>query len=112
MFRQHSFRALGLVLFIASLGEAATLKLPAEVKGAPAEFLRVPADTDGKVVRWIVLDKGLSLFPTDLLKDTRTAVVVAREPGRYRLLPSSHFLKIRRLVSRHHRTRLTRMPAP
>jgi hypothetical protein len=73
-------------LLLPFFAPAATIKLPAEIRGSPAEFIRVAADTDGKIVRWLVLDKGLSLFPAELLKDTRTAVVVAREPGRYRLL--------------------------
>lgn len=86
MARPGALTAVVLALLVGPAGEAATLKLPAEVKGAPAEFIRVAAETDGKVVRWLAIDKGLSLFPADLLKDTRTAVVVAREPGRYRLL--------------------------
>ncbi len=67
-------------------GAAPELKLPAEVKAEPAEFARVPAETTGKQVKWISLDRGLALFPVDLLKDSRTAVVTARNPGRYRLL--------------------------
>jgi hypothetical protein len=37
-------------------------------------------------VRWRAIDPGLNLFPVELLKDTRTAVVVAVQPGRFRLL--------------------------
>lgn len=65
---------------------APELKVPAEVKAEPAEFARVSAETTGKTVKWVSLDKGLALFPADLLKDSRTAVVIARNPGRYRLL--------------------------
>ena len=62
------------------------LKLPAEVRGAPGEFVRVPAETTGKAVSWYVVDAGLNLFPIELQKSTLTAVVTTVRPGRYRLL--------------------------
>lgn len=65
---------------------AVDLKLPDKVTGEPGEFIRVPATTSGKVVKWVVLDKGLNLFPVDLLKDSKTAVVTAKEKGTYRLM--------------------------
>ena len=76
-----------LVLLVFSSGlYAVDLKLPSEVKGAPAAFVSVKAETSGKMVRWIVLDNGLNLFPVELLKDSKTAVVSSARPGRYRLL--------------------------
>ena len=63
-----------------------TLELPAEVKGEPGAFVQVPAKTDGKVVQWKAIDAGLNLFPVDLLRDTKTAVVTAAKAGRYRLI--------------------------
>lgn len=63
-----------------------TLKLPEKVVGKPGQFIEVPAETAGKFVSWYSLDSGLNLFPTELLKDTHTAVVVASAPGNYRLL--------------------------
>lgn len=88
MFR--SFRPLlaVVVLLVAAangLAEAPELKLPPEVKGATADFIFVTADTPGKVVRWKVLDDGLTLMPFDKLKDTKVAILVARKPGTYRL---------------------------
>lgn len=62
------------------------VRLPAEVKGQPGDFLVVKADTQGKIVRWYAPDPGLSLFPSELLRDTKTAVVIGRQPGRYRLV--------------------------
>lgn len=62
------------------------LKLPVEVKGDPDDFIRVPAETTGKTVRWVPLDKGLKLLPPELLKSSLTGIVYARLPGRYRLL--------------------------
>ncbi len=56
------------------------------MKGEPAAFISIKAETTGKTVRWIALDSGLNLFPVDLLKDTKTAVVSSAKAGRYRLL--------------------------
>lgn len=63
-----------------------SVKLPAEVKVEPGTFGVVAAETDCKEVRWVVLDTGLSLIPPGLLKDSRSAVVMAGREGRYRLL--------------------------
>lgn len=86
--RRHSLSVIAWLVLVPLLVFAVppSLKVPVEVRGEPGEFLRVPADTTGKVVRWIGLDKGLSVFPTDLLKDSKTGVVIATRPGRYRLM--------------------------
>jgi len=65
---------------------ALLLSLPAEARGRASAFIRVAAETDCKAVRWMALDEGLEVFPPELLKDSRTAVVIASRPGRYRLL--------------------------
>lgn len=80
--------AMGITLLLAgsALAVPPTLELPKEAAGDVAAFVQVPAKTTGKTVRWIALDTGLSVFPVDLLKDTKTAVVVASRPGRYRLM--------------------------
>ena len=77
--------SVALILFLAATAQGQSLTLPAEVKGDPGTFLSVPAATDGKAVRWVSLDAGLNLFPVELLKDSRTAVVSGPK-GRYRLL--------------------------
>lgn len=74
-----------LLALFASQAPGQTLKLPAEVKGLAGDFIQVPASTDGNEVRWVPLDAGLRLFPVNLLKDTKTAVVTGRD-GSYRLL--------------------------
>jgi hypothetical protein len=63
------------------------IEVPAEVKGQLGSFLTVKAATKGKVVVWAVLDDdgGLSLFPSELLKDSCTAVVVGKRAGTFRL---------------------------
>lgn len=75
-----------LLLLPASLAAVPpSLSVPKEVKGETSEFLRVDAVTDGKQVRWFALDRGLSVFPSDLLKDSKLTVVIAARPGSYRL---------------------------
>lgn len=78
--------ALFLLLLLPSFAFSQTIELPAEVKGTKGQFIRVPAKTDGTVVMWYSLDEGLNVFPVELLKDSKTAVVSAPADGRYRLL--------------------------
>lgn len=80
-------RSLATVVLLLSAAPAwgQAVKLPAEVKGQPAAFVTVAAEADGPQVRWRAVDPGLNLFPAHLLRDTRTAVVTAAAPGRYRL---------------------------
>ena len=61
------------------------IKLPAEVTAPAGGFIVVTAETAGKTVRWVALDAGLSMIPTSLLRDSKTAVLMAPK-GRYRLL--------------------------
>lgn len=77
-----------LLIFVLALPAWADslLKLPDNVHGDVSDFIPITATTNCKVVRWYAIDTGLRLFPPDLLKDTRTAVVVASTPGTYRLL--------------------------
>lgn len=58
----------------------------ADVKGKVGQFISVKAETTGKKVQWVAIDSGLNLFPIELLKDTKTAVVTVSSPGKYRLL--------------------------
>jgi hypothetical protein len=74
------------LILVASVFAGPTLELPKEVTGNPGDFVMVAAKTDGKQVRWIALDPGLAVFPAQLLKDSKTGVVSAKDPGRYRLL--------------------------
>jgi hypothetical protein len=62
------------------------LKLPAEVRGEVGSFVTILAETSGKVVKFYPLDSGLSVFPPALLANTKATVVVAAQPGRYRVL--------------------------
>lgn len=71
-----------LLLFLAGQD----LKLPAEVRGEPAAFVTVLAETSGKSVKFYPLDPGLSVFPAALLANPKATVVTAAQPGRYRIL--------------------------
>jgi hypothetical protein len=65
---------------------AQQINLPPEIHGMPGAFISIPSATDGKQVQWVVLDKGLNLFPVELLKDSKTCVVTTTIEGRYRVL--------------------------
>ncbi len=65
--------------------DAPSLKLPASLNGDTNDFIQIAADTNGNVVVWRVVDPGLKLFPTNLLRDTKTAVVTSGTPGKYRV---------------------------
>ncbi len=63
-----------------------TCTLPPEITGEPVSFVEVKAQTTGKWVRYVTLDAGLAVFPSNLLTDKTVTVVVAAKPGRYRIL--------------------------
>jgi hypothetical protein len=65
------------------------LSLPPEIRGEVAGFVTVTATTEGKLVRFMPLDVGLNVFPSNLLADPKSTVVSAAVPGRYRLLAYS-----------------------
>lgn len=74
-----------LFLFQSTVALAQEIKLPKEVTDQVGSFIKVYAETEGKV-RWVPLDPGLNVFPTELLRDSRVAVVTSLKPGKYRLL--------------------------
>lgn len=82
-----------LLFMLAPLAFAAppTLTLPAEVTGEVAAFVTVKATVAGDVkgVKYVPIDAGLSVFPSDLLSDKTVTVVVASKAGRYRVLAYS-----------------------
>ncbi len=79
------FRLCLLVALITGTAFGADLTLPATITGEPGDFLRVSATTTGTVVKWKSYNRELKLFPMDQLKDTKTAIVTATKPGKYRL---------------------------
>lgn len=83
---KRAILSLFLLVATAAFSFGVEIKLPSEVQGAAGQFITIQADTQGKVVRWVAIDGGLSLFPSELLRDSRYAVVTAAANGRYRLL--------------------------
>lgn len=77
-------RAILVLLLLALPLPAQDITLPEKIEGKPGSFVRVPATTKGEIVRWRA-DEGLNLFPVELLKDSKTAVVTAAAPGTYRI---------------------------
>ncbi len=58
---------------------APTLKVPAEIKAQPATITELRAETNGKVVVWVVLTPGLSVRPID----GGRVLLFSGPPGRY-----------------------------
>lgn len=61
------------------------LKLPAEIRGEPNQFITIIGETSGEIVRFVSVDPGLSIFPADLLANKK-ATVVTGPAGRYRII--------------------------
>lgn len=59
--------------------------VPPEVKGSVGDFISVRAESKNPV-QWHSINNNLKLFPVELLRDTKTAIVTATKPGRYELL--------------------------
>jgi hypothetical protein len=74
-----------LLTALALAGDPA-LQLPKKVTGKPGAFIEIKAQTLNKVVKWYALDEGLNVFPVELLRDTKTLVVVAPQEGSYRII--------------------------
>lgn len=90
------YSAIVALLSASAIGQAAdlpdkpistpTVELDREVHGSSRGFIVVTAKTNGPVVHWVALDPGLTLIPPQLLRDSKTAVLMAEKAGRYRLL--------------------------
>lgn len=65
---------------------AQDLKVPAEVRGEVAAFVTIVAETEGKSVKFVPLDSGLSVFPQGLLSNPKATVVASARAGSYRVL--------------------------
>lgn len=64
----------------------ADLTLPPAVSGSPGQFIEVPATTSFEALDWHAVDRGLIVFPANRLRDSKSAVVIALTPGKYRLV--------------------------
>jgi hypothetical protein len=63
-----------------------SVELDKEIHGSSRGFIVVHAKTNGQFVQWVALDSGLTLIPPQLLRDSKTAVLMAERAGRFRLL--------------------------
>lgn len=75
-----------ILLAILAMAVDPVVTLPQEITGQPGEFITIKPATTGKVVRFVALDTGLNLFPSDLLSDKTATVASCVQPGRYRVL--------------------------
>jgi hypothetical protein len=73
------------VFFASSVYAVDPPSVPSEVKGSVGDWIRVPAISKNPV-QWYSADKNLKVFPPELLRDSKTAVVTATKAGRYKLL--------------------------
>lgn len=74
-----------LLLLLSCPAFAQELKLPEKVSGPPGAIV-VEAVTDCKIVQWVAIDKGISVVPPDLLRDSKKGVFIGVTPGQYRVL--------------------------
>ena len=78
-------KSLLLPLFLA-FSQQHELLLPDTVKADVGAFVPITAITKGEVVRFVSLDPGLNVFPSNLLSDKKSTVVLATKNGKYRVL--------------------------
>ena len=73
-----------LILAPPAMGQSVTL--PAALTVPKAGLVTItPTAFDADSVAWIAMDDGLQLIPSNLLKDDKTAVGVALQPGTFRV---------------------------
>jgi len=80
------FKSFFIGLIICVTNQQVDLVLPQTVQAQVSAFVPVTATTKGETVVFVSLDPGLNVFPSNLLVDKKTTVVVASKEGRYRLL--------------------------
>lgn len=68
------------------VGVLPLLTLPSTVAGDTSAYIGVTATTNGAEVRWVAIDVGLNVFPSQLLKTSTSTVVSSAKAGVYRLL--------------------------
>ena len=57
-----------------------------DIKSKPAQFVTISTNLSGDIVKYVTLDAGLSVFPSELLADKKKTVVVAAKNGVYKIL--------------------------
>lgn len=69
----------------APVPDGPVITLPTEIRAEKGVFTAIKAETDGVVVRWVVLDRGISLLPGEMLRDPKSTVVIGLKVGRFRI---------------------------
>jgi hypothetical protein len=62
-----------------------SISLQPALGGEIGDILQLTAATNGSNVRWIVSDPGLQMIPVIVLKDSKTAVLIGKKAGVYRV---------------------------
>lgn len=58
-----------------------------DVRAVVGDWIVLRADTEGRIVRWKCMDRGLRLAPPELaLRDAKTTLATASRPGKYRVV--------------------------
>lgn len=59
----------------------------ADVRAAVGDWIVLRADTEGRIVRWKAIDRGLRLAPPELaLRDPKVTLATASRPGKFRVV--------------------------
>jgi hypothetical protein len=59
----------------------------ADVKATVGDWIVLRADTDGRIVRWKAVDRGIRIAPPELaLRDPKVTLASASRPGKYRVV--------------------------
>jgi len=78
-----------LVALLFAQAPAPALTLPPSVQGGVGKIIVLSVETQGKVVRFFPLDKGLDFADSKLLASPKIAIVTASAPGKYRVMAYS-----------------------
>jgi hypothetical protein len=58
-----------------------------DVRAVVGDWIVLRAETDGRIVRWKSLDRGLRIAPAELsLRDPKATLATATRPGKYRVI--------------------------
>jgi len=90
MFASTSLRApiAAFVLFSHAVAQDTPPSLKVnDVRAVVGDWIVLRAETEGRVVRWKSLDRGLRIAPPELaLRDPKTTLATASRPGKYRVI--------------------------
>jgi hypothetical protein len=83
---------LAVVAFVAAVPLASAQDQPpplrvSDVRAVVGDWIILRAETEGRIVRWKSLDRGLRIAPPELaLRDPKATLATAARPGKYRVI--------------------------